>query len=287
MRFTVFTPSYNRADLLPRLYHSLLAQTCFDFEWLIVDDGSADDTPQVVNAFTGEGHFPVRYLRKENGGKHTAHNLALQEARGDWFWCVDSDDLLAPSAIADLSEAILPNVNGIVSYKTDLSGNPLCSAFPVGLVKEKFCRLSQVHGCHGEYTLAFPTDYARKFPFPVFTGERFIGESVIYDRMDRDGEFLLLPKVTTLCEYQPGGLSGSFSALMAKNPNGFCLYFLQRIDLEEKRIHRFLCAGKYWAFRLICRNKDLRYTGTHRFTVGAASLIGPVFRLYYKLLRNI
>ena len=287
MMLSIFTPSYNRAESLPRLYRSLLAQSSYDFEWLIIDDGSTDHTADVVMGFTGEGHFPIRYLRKENGGKHTAHNLALQEARGEWFLCVDSDDVLAPTAVADLLDAVQPDINGIVSYKTDFFGNYLCSEFPHDLKTEKFYRLSMFHGCSGEYTLAFPIAFAKEFPFPVFQGERFISESVIYDRMDQHGSMLLLPKVTTLCEYQADGLSGNINALMKKNPCGFCLYFLQRIDLQQALFHRLVYAGKYHCFRLICKNSALRYAGKHRISVALAALLGLVFRIYYKLFRNI
>ena len=92
MKLTVFTPTYNRAVLLPRLYGSLLCQTCHEFEWLIVDDGSTDDTAKAAEIYIGNGNFPVRYVKKENGGKHTAHNLALEYAQGEWFFCVDSED---------------------------------------------------------------------------------------------------------------------------------------------------------------------------------------------------
>lgn len=287
MMLSVFTPSYNRADSLPRLYHSLLVQTRLDFEWLIIDDGSTDQTADIVATFTGEGRFPVRYLQKENGGKHTAHNLALQEARGEWFLCVDSDDLLAPTAVADLLDAIQPDINGIISYKADFSGKYLCSKFPSDLKTEKFYHLSMVHGCNGEYTLVFPTSFARKFPFPVFEGERFVGESVIYDQMDTMGYMLLLPKVITLCEYQNDGLSNHYYSLMKENPCGFCLYFLQRIDLQQRFFQRLICAGKYHCFRLICGNSNLRYAGKHRFSVALAAPLGPIFRIYYKLFRNI
>ena len=287
MTLTIFTPAYNRVDTLPRLYDSLTHQTCYHFEWLIIDDGSTDSTPELVKKVLQETRFSVRYLRKENGGKHTAHNLALQEARGEWFLCVDSDDLLAPTAVADLLDAVQPDINGIVSYKTDFSGNYLCSEFPHDLKTEKFYRLSMFHGCSGEYTLAFPIAFAKEFPFPVFQGERFISESVIYDRMDQHGSMLLLPKVTTLCEYQADGLSGNINALMKKNPCGFCLYFLQRIDLQQRVFHRLICAGKYHCFRLICKNSSLRYTGKHRISVALAAPLGLVFRIYYKLFRNI
>ena len=99
MTLTLFTPTYPRSPMLPRLYESLRDQTCHDFEWLIIDDGSADDTADVVQSFTGEGTFPVRYQHKENGGKHTAYNLALELAAGRLFFCVDSDDYLAPDAV--------------------------------------------------------------------------------------------------------------------------------------------------------------------------------------------
>ena len=287
MMLSIFTPSYNRAESLPRLYRSLLAQSCYDFEWLIIDDGSTDYTADVVMGFTGEGHFPIRYLRKENGGKHTAHNLALQEARGEWFLCVDSDDVLAPTAVADLLDAVQPDINGIVSYKTDFSGKYLCGEFPPDLKAEKFYRLSMIHGCNGEYTLAFPTPFVKKFPFPVFEGERFMGESVIYDQMDMLGYMLLLPKVITLCEYQSDGLSNHYYSLMKKNPCGFCLYFLQRIDLQQRFFQRLICAVKYHCFRLICGNRALCYTGKHRVLVALAAPLGPVFRLYYKLFRKI
>ena len=81
---TVLTPTYNRAALLPRLFESLCRQTCKDFEWIVVDDGSTDETEAVVRSVGREAAFPVRYLRKENGGKHTAVNLGVREAEGSW-----------------------------------------------------------------------------------------------------------------------------------------------------------------------------------------------------------
>ena len=289
MTLTIFTPAYNRTATLPRLYESLLGQSCLDFEWLIIDDGSTDHTPAQAARFTGEGKFPVRYLRKENGGKHTACNLALKEARGNWFLCVDSDDLLVPGAVEYLMAAMdgLPKNTGIAAYKTDLSGKLLSDPFPAGLTTEKLHRLSLVHGCCGEFTLAFPTAFARQFPFPVFPGERFISESVVYDRMDEAGQMYLLPRTITLCEYQPDGLSHNISALMKANPNGFCLYFLQRIDRMPTTPGRLACAGKYWCFRRISGNPDLIYQGPHRITAAIARPLGPLFRLYYKLFRKI
>ena len=286
---TVFTPTYNRADVLPRLYRSLCDQTCFDFEWLIIDDGSTDHTRDVVNTFLSEAIFPIRYFRKDNGGKHTAYNLALEQAAGEWFLCVDSDDLLISEAVASLVEELsqMNEENGIIAYKEDLSGHLLSDLFPEGLKREQMHRLALVHGCHGEFSLAFSTAFARRFPFPVFEGERFVTESVVYDRMDRMGQLALLPKVITVCEYQPDGYSSNFTKLMKQNPSGFCLYFLQRIDLQTKLLPRIVHAGKYWCFRWICKRPELVYDGKHKLPVALAVIPGLLFRIYYKVFRGI
>lgn len=289
MKLTIFTPAYNRAEKLTRLYRSLQYQTCRDFEWLLVDDGSTDRTPELAREFVREQDFPVRYVRKENGGKHTAHNLALKEARGEWFLCVDSDDYLADGAVAALlaflHERDLPE--GVVAYKTDIRGSRLSGAFPEEPDRVKLHSLAMDYGCAGEFTLVFRTAFAKEYPFPVFPGERFVTESVIYDRMDREGWFALLRSVITICEYQADGYSSNFAKLMKSNPNGFCLYFLQRIDLQRRFLPRLVCAGKYWCFRSISGNRELEYEGPHRITVTLGRILGPVFRLYYKIFRNI
>lgn len=286
---TVFTPAYNRANMLPRLYQSLCDQSCKDFEWLIIDDGSADDTTSVVQSFIDEGKINIRYCKKENGGKHTAHNLALEQAAGEWFLCVDSDDLLAADAVSKLmaKAAQLNGENGIIAYKEDLNGRLLSDSFPEAICRTQMYRLAADYGCSGEFSLAFLTDFARKFPFPVFVGERFVTECVVYDRMDQQGQFALLPEVITVCEYQADGYSSDSSRLMKKNPSGYCLYFMQRIDLQMSFLQRAIHAGKYWCFRWICKRPELAYDGKHKALVALATIPGMFFRMYYKLFRGI
>lgn len=286
---TIFTPAYNRGATLPRLYESLLEQTSLDFEWLIVDDGSTDDTGEVVKAFTGEGKFPVRYIRKKNGGKHTAHNLALEEARGELLWCVDSDDLAAPEAVAQILSAAREQDRNvcICSYKTDMEGNLLGGPFPPGITTSGLQELTEGYGCTGEFALAFFTEFAKKYPFPVFEGERFVTESVVYDRMNPEITMLLLPEVTNICEYQAEGYSNNLNRVMKNNPAGYSLYFMQRIDLSGSLKGRILYAGKYWCFRWVASGKAPVYTGKHRLLTGLCAPVGVVFRLYYKLCRGI
>lgn len=286
---TVFTPTYNRGNMLPRLYRSLCDQTCKDFEWLIIDDGSQDDTASVVQSFLKEEKISIRYYKKVNGGKHTAHNLALENANGEWFFCVDSDDVLALDAVAKITKKITENTgeDGIIAYKEDLSGRLLSDVFPEGLRKTQIHRLAADYGCEGEFSLVFATDFARQFPFPVFDGERFVTECVVYDRMDRRGQFALLPEVITVCEYQPDGYSSNLARLMKQSPSGFCLYFMQRIDLQNKLLPCIMHAGKYWCFRWICKRRELKYEGNHKMLVTLAVIPGMLLRIYYKLVRGI
>ena len=101
---TIFTPTYNRAYKLSDLYESLLQQTCFDFEWLIIDDGSTDNTRDLIETFDANGKFPIRYFYKQNEGKQVAINYAAKEAQGEWVFIVDSDDMLTTDAVAMASQ---------------------------------------------------------------------------------------------------------------------------------------------------------------------------------------
>ena len=104
---TIFTPTYNRRELIDNLYHSLLAQTDKNFEWLIIDDGSTDDTEKYFSELTSKPQpFPIRYLKQVSGGKHRAINKGVQNANGELFFIVDSDDYLTENAIEKINQWI-------------------------------------------------------------------------------------------------------------------------------------------------------------------------------------
>ena len=286
---TVFTPTYNRAELLPRVYESLLQQSCIDFEWLIVDDGSQDHTAQVVNSFRNAA-FAVRYICKENGGKHTAHNTAVQAAKGEWFLCLDSDDALAENAVEQINIAVrrLSATDcGLLCGKDEFSGRILSGDLK-SLVGESLT-VTDVNsrGIDGEFAFVFRTDLLRQFPFPVFSDERFIGECVLYDRLELEGwHFRIFDDIVEHCEYQPDGLTGSFNRLMKNNPAGYCLYFAQRIDLRQPLKSRLITAGKYHCFRIFAGAQKTDYSGEHRVLTALCAPLGPLFWVYYKLLRG-
>lgn len=283
---TIFTPTFNRAEKLKRLYDSLLSQSDENFEWLIVDDGSTDNTNEIVKGFS-DNKFPIRYYQKENGGKHTAYNYALEHANGEFILCVDSDDWLSENAVRMISQTLSKeNANIIMSYKSDQNGKLLSNPFPSIVNRAGILELSYFYHCTGEFSLIFRTEYARKYPFPVFKGERFVTESVVYDRMFVSEKAVLLPEVITVCEYQNDGLTSNLNRIMKANPAGYCLYFMQRIDYHKTFFQRFITAGKYHCFCQFAGKQRSKYTGKYPITVTLAKPLGLLFLLYYKVLRG-
>lgn len=253
MKLTVFTPTYNRAALLPRVYKSLCSQAADEIEWLIVDDGSCDDTSQVVHSLLEEKKIAIRYVKQKNGGKHTAFNTAAELARGEYFLCLDSDDWLADHA----AEKILTGLTavgdgdcGLIAYKQLPDGKQASDALPK--THQGLYAYSSRYGVRGEFTLIFKTNLVKKYLYPVTPGEKFVGECVLYDRMELDGyRFCPLPEVVEVCEYQQDGLTSNLYQIMLNNPMGYQIYHAQRIDLVNTTKERFQHAVRYHAFRLM------------------------------------
>lgn len=287
MKLTIFTPTYNRADKLHRVYESLIVQTSYDFEWLIIDDGSVDNTENIVQLFLDEKRFLVRYVKQQNGGKHRAYNRALELAQGDWFFCLDSDDWLADGAIEKILDFVYYREDKLIlAYKKDEKGKLLSDEFPENMGQISLRKLNDDCHCNGEFSIIFRTNFARKFPFPAFEGENFITEVVVYDRMASVETVSLLSQVITICQYQEDGLSNNLNQIMKNNPAGYCLYFMQRIDYYETFLQRFITAGKYQCFCRFAGKQKSKYIGKHPVMVTLAKPLGLLFLLYYKIMRG-
>jgi len=201
MLVTIATPSYNRAALLPRLYRSLCEQTCSDFEWLVVDDGSDDDTPQVMESIIGESRIAVRYIRKPNGGKHTAVNLSALEAHGELLFIADSDDWLYSAIIDD--EAFC-GVCGLDEYA---DGRVVGSGLPQDVIDASPQNIREKWGVTGDMKEVFLTEVLRSFPFPEIPGEKFCPEVLIWNRIGQKYKLRYFNKTIYTVEYQPNGLT--------------------------------------------------------------------------------
>lgn len=285
MKLTIFTPTYNRCELLKRVYESIKKQCTEDIEWLIVDDGSTDDTEFYVHDLIKTAAFPIVYVKKENGGKHTAHNVAVEKAKGEWFMCLDSDDTLADNAVKSIF-SILPKctdkIATVAAYKTDISGKLLCEEFVCNNVERGIYSLLSKY--HGEYVFILRTGIIKKYPFPVFDSEKFSGECILYDRLEIDGYTLLpLDKVIQMCEYQTEGLSLGYKKLLKNNPCGFQMYHAQRIYLAENLKKRFICCVKYCAFRILGKFKAPKYKGKYTPLIFLAYPLGFLAAIYYKI----
>lgn len=283
---TIFTPTYNRAKLLSRLYDSLKTQTASDFEWLIVDDGSVDDTEHIVKKWIDENIVNIRYIRQENGGKHRAFNNGVKNAKGELFFCVDSDDYVFEKCvelIVDTWTGVKDScISGIIAFKADINGKLLCNQFPVGVKETNTYELIRKHNCYGEKSLIYKTSVLKEFPYPEIDGEKFIGECVVYDRIDEKYKLLLLPKVITICEYQPDGLTNVIFSNMLKNPTGYKIYYKQRIDMAYTLKERMGYIIRYNAFNIMSDDNKYNYNGKYNLLVLMFKPFGWLLTKYYK-----
>ena len=232
---TVFTPTYNRAYILGDLYHSLQRQTCMDFEWLIVDDGSVDDTKALVASWQGEENpFPIRYVYQENGGKCRAINRGLKEADGRLFFTVDSDDYLTDDAIEKVIrwDGELPKDGHFCGYVGNRGITPTQTPnrlFPGGYLDGT--ALDRYDQVDGERAFVFYTEVHRKYLYPEFPGEKFLTEAVTWDLMAHDGyKMRFYNDIIWIWEYKDDGLTRAGYRVFLENPQGTGLFFRQKAE---------------------------------------------------------
>lgn len=223
---TVFTPAYNRAYTLPRTYESMKQQKNTDFIWLIVDDGSSDNTAELVKQWqTEENGFEIRYIYKENGGMHTAHNTAYELIDTELNTCVDSDDALAPDAVQIIFDAWQKvrdkGYAGMVALDSEFGGKLIGKGFPEGLTETTLYGYYR-NGGSGDKKLILRTDVVRQYPsYPTFAGERFVALGSLYHMIDRDYKLSVLDAVVCLVEYMPDSSTNNMIRQYYRNPNGF------------------------------------------------------------------
>ena len=256
MKLTIFTPTYNRRELLKRAYDSLKKQTCMDFAWLIVDDGSTDDTGETVQGFIDEGVIPVEYHYHENGGKMRAHNRGVEYCKTEWFLCLDSDDMLVPDAVEQILAAAghIENerdIAGIIAHK-GRSGTELLSGvdFPKEYISgdkpaETTLYNLYLKGFKGETTLVFKTEILRKYLFPEINGEKYVPEDYIYDKIDSEYKYIVLPRILTVCEIVSEGYTDSVRRLKEDNKQAWYLYYEQRARITPMSMLKLKYLGFY------------------------------------------
>lgn len=238
VNITVFTPTYNRANCLGKLYESLLRQSYTDFEWLIVDDGSTDETEIIVDGWRNNySSFNIRYIKQTNGGKCKAINTALDYARGKLFFTVDSDDYLTDDALekVDRWEKELPlgecfcGVAGNLGTAINYSPNKIIEApYFDGTFLDRYTCID------GERAFVIYTDIHRKYKYPVFEEEKFMTEAVVWNRMAHDGyRIRYYNDIIWIYEYRDDGLTRAGNSLFVKNPRGYALWLREKYIYEK------------------------------------------------------
>lgn len=226
----IVTPTYNRAKELCILYKTLKSQTCLDFKWLVVDDGSTDETPLLIAKFQEDSCVTIDYLKKDNGGKHTAYNLALDYmSKIDCHIVVDSDDWLAMDAVEKILQDLEKTSNkeiGIVYPKYGRDSSPQWLSDNVKYVSIPDIKLK--YGLSIETAIVIKNLFIGQLRLPSFEGEKFLSEEIFYIMLSEFGKFLPLNRRIYFFEYLEHGLTNNLFHLWKKNPKSTYLLFKER-----------------------------------------------------------
>lgn len=254
MTLTIFTPTYNRGYILPELYKSLCNQTSQCFKWLIVDDGSSDNTRELVKSWITENKISITYIYQKNQGKMQAHNTGVLSCDTDLFLCVDSDDYITENTVDDIinidSDLILhEDIAGIISYRGSSGNEVIGTEFPNDIIVSKLNNLYK-YGFKGDTTIILKTKILKGNLFPRIDGEKFITESYIYDKIDIKYSYILLRKIHIVCKYRDDGYTKNILTLMNENPIGFMLYYHQRAQFEKNIFLKIKYLIQYLSYAL-------------------------------------
>lgn len=255
---TVFTPAYNRAHTIGRTYESLCRQTCKDFEWLVVDDGSKDNTRELVEGWIAENRIPIRYIYQENQGMHGAHNTAYRNITTELNTCIDSDDYMPDDAVEKIitfwKEHGSEEFAGIIGLDYTIDYQLIGDELPHDTVSITFSNLYR-NRIKGDKKLVYRTSIIKRYPpYPIFKGEKYVGLDWLYNSIDQKYPLLVLNEPLVLVDYQQDGSSMNMFKQYWNNPKGFCFYRKEHMliahdwkDLTKTCIH-------YVASSIIAKN---------------------------------
>ena len=284
---TIFTPAYNRAHTLPRTYESLRNQSCKDFVWLIVDDGSADNTRELVRSWQERDNgFEIRYVYKENGGMHTAHNTAYDNINTELNVCIDSDDMLAPGAaekiIGKWEQVRDRGYAGMVALDSDMDGNIIGQGFPEGLTETTLMGYYDAGGS-GDKKLIYRTDIINRYPrYPVFEGEKYVCISTLYTLIDQDHLLAVLPEVVCNVDYQPDGHSTTMFREYMRSPRGFAYLRKMCMPLRPTKAKLFSDCIHYVSSSIFAKNPHFLRESPKKLATALAIPFGIAANLYIR-----
>lgn len=288
---TIFTPTYNRGYTLSNLYNSLLVQTNKNFTWLIVDDGSTDNTKGLVDKWIKEDKIKIKYIKQNNQGKHIAHNTGVENCKTELFFCIDSDDYLLENAVEDILRCrnkITDNdVSGIVSLKMTKSGQAVGTEMPQGIEYSSLSDLYEKYRFKGDTALVFKTNVLKKYRFPKIDGEKFVGEEYIYCQIDEKYKLYISPDNYYVCEYLEDGYTTNMFKLIANNPKGYMELKNIKLKTSTRFNIKYKSASLYIVGCWLSREKNIIKNSYNKFvTIMAYPLALAVYMIRFKKIKN-
>lgn len=278
---TIFTPTYNRAATLQRTYESLCNQTNKDFEWVVVDDGSTDQTKQVVDKWRHEADFTIRYFYKKNGGLHTGYNVAIQNIETELCMCCDSDDYLPKGAVATVldiwKEKGSEHFAGIIGLDFIHGTNePIGGYFSDTERTYHFLDLTPKLGHIGDIKMVHRTELLKQHvPMPTLNGEKNFNPIYIFLKIDPSLEYILVNKNLCFVEYQPSGMSANILYQFRNSPRSFAE--LRKVRLAHPRITRkrkIIDAAHLLSSALIAKDMSVIKDMPHKWLLSVSTPIG-------------
>lgn len=270
-----------------RTYESLLQQDCKEFIWLIIDDGSTDNTAELVKSWQSkENGFEIRYIYKENGGMHTAHNTAYENIDTELNTCIDSDDKLAPGAvrmILDKWERVRDQgYAGIIGLDADFDNNVIGKGFPEGMTETTVIGYYSAGGS-GDKKLVYRTDIINQYPaYPVFEGEKYVALSYKYRLIDQKYKMAVLDEVLCNVEYQPDGSSHTMWKQYLKNPRGFAFWRKVCMRYPESKKRLLVDCIHYCSSSQIAHNRNYIQESPRKLLTVLCTPVGWAFTAYIR-----
>lgn len=287
MKLTVFTPTYNRVHTLPRLYKSLCEQETQNFEWLVIDDGSTDQTKDLIEKYRQDRYFNIRYIKTTNGGKYKAFNKAVALAEGYLFMILDSDDCLASSRVTTIIAEQCPFLEqhadfcAIVGNKNFSNIEIIGSTITYQILDSDFITYREKLKIKGDKAEVIKTEILKEFPFPELPEEKFCPEGVIWNRIALRYKARYMNVPFMICEYRADGLSAGVRKCREQSPRMFMLYYYEYCSLRSVSVfHKLRRSILYWA----CFFKTTGRIG-YKYMIRHFWVTLPLGWLFHKLKR--
>lgn len=288
-KITVFTPTFNRAYLLPRLYESLCAQTSQDFLWMLIDDGSTDNTQELVEAWTKENKIEIQYFFKQNGGMHTGHNLAYQNIQTELNVCIDSDDCMPVDAIELILRkwegvANKEKLAGIIGLDAFKNGELVGTKIPEHLTQGNLYDLYKIHQVKGDKKIVLRTEVVKEYPaYPEFEGEKLVPLGLLYLMIGKNYDWLYANEVYCIVEYQEDGSSNSILKQYKQSPKGFAYGRKIKIKHATSFMDKFKEYIHLISSALFAKDIQLAFQGVNPLLTILALPFGLLLNLYIQL----